>query len=311
MVIIGAVVLDPLLGVVKTALGIKEGRIVALGRAGNPETMDEIAVRIGPQTEIIAAHGLLATPGGIDSHVHLITPRLIPVALAAGLTTLITAGWEEPLWRWERTIAAFEALPVNIGLQATARSDDAAATERLIVDLACPGLKVHEDFAAYPEIVDATLALCETHDIQLCLHTDGLHECGRARGDGRRDRRPDDARLPRRGRRRRPHARPDQARRRAERDLLLDQPRHPLGPRLGRRAPDDDAARPRAEPRRARPRRDGPRADPPGDDGRRGTAARAGRDPDHRQRLAGDGPHRRVDPQDLATGPRDEDVAAE
>jgi urease subunit alpha len=105
-----------------------------------------------------------------------LTPRLIPSALAGGITTLITAGWEEPLWRWLQTVEAFEQLPVNIGLQATARTDDPGATERLIVEMGCPGLKVHEDFAAYPEVIAATLDLCEIHDIQLCLHTDGLHE---------------------------------------------------------------------------------------------------------------------------------------
>ena len=178
VVIIGALVLDPVLGVVKTSLGIKEGRITAVGRAGNPETMDDIAARIGPHTEVIAAHGLIATPGAIDSHVHLLTPRLIPSALSGGITTLITAGWEEPVWRWQRTVEAFEQLPVNIGLQATARTDDPGATERLILEMGCPGLKVHEDFAAYPEVIAATLDLCEAHDIQLCLHTDGLHESG-------------------------------------------------------------------------------------------------------------------------------------
>ena len=178
VVVIGALVLDPVLGVVKTSLGIKEGRITAVGRAGNPETMDDIAARIGPHTEVIAAHGLIATPGAIDSHVHLLTPRLIPSALSGGITTLITAGWEEPVWRWQRTVEAFEELPVNIGLQATARTDDPGATERLILEMGCPGLKVHEDFAAYPEVIAATLDLCEAHDIQLCLHTDGLHESG-------------------------------------------------------------------------------------------------------------------------------------
>jgi len=178
VVLIGALVLDPVLGVVKTSLGIKEGRITAVGRAGNPETMDDITAQIGPHTEVIAAHGLIATPGAIDSHVHLLTPRLIPSALSGGITTLITAGWEEPVWRWQRTVEAFEQLPVNIGLQATARTDDPGATERLILEMGCPGLKVHEDFAAYPEVIAATLDLCEAHDIQLCLHTDGLHESG-------------------------------------------------------------------------------------------------------------------------------------
>ena len=123
---------------------------------------------------------------------------------------------------------AFEELPVNIGLQATARTDDPGANERLILEMGCPGLKVHEDFAAYPEVIDATLDLCEAHDIQLCLHTDGST---RAASSKRRSRRLAAAmhayHVEGAGG---GHVGPDQVGPRATRDLLLDQPRHPWGP---------------------------------------------------------------------------------
>jgi len=95
-VIVGAVIVDPPLGVVKADIGIKDGRIVGIGACGNPAISDGIDLPIGPHTEPIIAYGLVATPGAVDSHVHLITPELIPAALSAGVTTLITAGFEEP-----------------------------------------------------------------------------------------------------------------------------------------------------------------------------------------------------------------------
>ena len=174
-VIGSAIVVDPLLGVVKADLGIKDGRIAGIGRAGNPDITDGVDLTIGPGTWPIPCHGLIATAGGIDSHVHLLSPRLVPVALSAGVTTLITAGFEEPVWRMRRTFEAFERLPVNLGLQASARADRRAPVEALI-EAGSIGLKIHEDWGAYPEIVDATLAVADDHDVAVCLHTDGLNE---------------------------------------------------------------------------------------------------------------------------------------
>ena len=174
-VIGSAIVLDPLLGVVKADLGIKDGRIAGIGRAGNPDITDGVDLTIGPGTWPIPSHGLIATPGGIDSHVHLLSPRLVPVALSAGVTTLITAGFEEPAWRMHRTLEAFEFLPVNLGLQASARADRREPLDALI-EAGAVGLKIHEDWGAYPEIIDATLAAAEAHDVAVCLHTDGLNE---------------------------------------------------------------------------------------------------------------------------------------
>jgi urease subunit alpha len=118
-VIAGAIVIDPILGVLKADIGIKDGRIAGIGRAGNPDITSGVDLTIGPGTWPIPSHGLIVTAGAIDSHVHLLSPRLIPVALSAGVTTLITAGFEEPAWRMHRTLEAFERLPVNIGLQAS------------------------------------------------------------------------------------------------------------------------------------------------------------------------------------------------
>jgi urease subunit alpha len=175
MVIAGVVVLDPLAGVLKTNVGIKDGRIAGLGRAGSPDISDEVELVIGPNTWPVNAYGLIATPGAIDSHVHLITPRLVPVALSAGVTTLITAGFEEPPASMTNTYRAFERLPVNLGLQASARTDVSGQIEGVLEAGAC-GLKVHEDWGAYPEVIDAALRAADVHDVAVCLHTDGLNE---------------------------------------------------------------------------------------------------------------------------------------
>ena len=176
-VIGGAIVVDPLLGIVKADVGIKDGRVVGIGRAGNPDITDGVDLTVGPGTWPIPCHGLIVTPGAVDSHVHLLSPRLVPVALSAGVTTLITAGFEEPPWRMLRTFEAFERLPVNVGLQASARADLSGALERVIAAGAV-GLKVHEDWGAYARIIDATLTAAEDHDVAVCLHTDGLNESG-------------------------------------------------------------------------------------------------------------------------------------
>jgi urease subunit alpha len=174
-IVASAVVLDPLLGVVKADIGIKDGRIAGIGRAGNPDITDGVDLTIGPNTWPIPCHGLIATPGAVDSHVHLLSPRLVPVALSAGVTTLITAGFEEPPWRMFRTLEAFENLPVNIGLQPSARTGVPGQLE-VAIEAGAVGLKIHEDWGAYPEVIDEVLRTADAHDIQVCLHTDGLNE---------------------------------------------------------------------------------------------------------------------------------------
>ncbi len=176
-VIGGAIVVDPSIGVVKADVGIKDGRVVGIGRAGNPDITDGVDLTIGPGTWPIPCHGLIVTPGAIDSHVHLLSPRLVPVALSAGVTTLITAGFEEPAWRMLRTFEAFEHMPVNVGLQASARTDVGGFAEGVIASGAI-GLKVHEDWGASARIIDAALTTADAFDVAVCLHTDGLNESG-------------------------------------------------------------------------------------------------------------------------------------
>ena len=174
-VVAGALVMDPVLGVVKADIGIKDGRIVGVGRAGNESISDGIDLPIGPHTQPIMGYGLIATPGAVDSHVHLISPELLPAALSGGVTTLVTAGFEEPPAAMARLLAATADWPVNIGLQACARAEDDASLEALLDAGAC-GFKIHEDYGADPALIDHTLRFAETHDVSVSLHTDGLHE---------------------------------------------------------------------------------------------------------------------------------------
>jgi urease subunit alpha len=174
-VIVGALVIDPLLGIVKADIGIKDGRIVGVGRAGNPGISEGIDLPIGPHTAPITAYGLIATPGAIDTHMHTIGPNLIPAALSAGVTTLITAGFEEPPAAMQRTLRGLEGWPINVGLQANARAADDAALEPLLAAGAV-GFKIHEDYGASPELIDHVLRFADGRDVSVSLHTDGLHE---------------------------------------------------------------------------------------------------------------------------------------
>lgn len=176
LVITNVIVMDPVLGVFKANIGVKDGVIVGVGRAGNPDIADNIDVLIGANTVPLAGQGLIATPGGIDTHVHLVTPRLIPVALAAGMTTLITGGLGQntPFHIW-RQLEAFEDLPVNLGLQGRGSSYTFAPMARQVEAGVC-GLKVHEDYAGFPTVIDQALTVAEAYDVAVALHTDGLNE---------------------------------------------------------------------------------------------------------------------------------------
>jgi urease subunit alpha len=175
VVVAGVIVLDPILGAIKADIGIKEGRIVGVGRAGSDVLTEGIDLRIGPHTQPIMGYGLIATPGAIDSHVHLISPELLPAALSGGVTTLITAGFEEPPWGMARTLAGISDWPVNVGLQACARAEDDGPLQALLDAGAC-GFKIHEDYGAYPELIDHVLRFADARDVTVSLHTDGLHE---------------------------------------------------------------------------------------------------------------------------------------
>jgi urease subunit alpha len=175
IVLAGALVVDPVIGVVKADIGIKDGRIAGIGRAGSPEISDGIDLVVGPHTKPYMAYGMIVTPGAVDSHVHTIGPELLPPALAAGVTTLITAGFEEPPWAMERVLAGLEGWPVNVGIQAGARAMEDGHLEAL-VEAGAVGFKIHEDNGAYPDLIDHVLRYADARDVSVSLHTDGLHE---------------------------------------------------------------------------------------------------------------------------------------
>jgi urease subunit alpha len=171
----GALVVDPVIGVVKADIGIKDGRIAGIGRAGSPGISDGIDLVVGPHTRSFMAYGLIVTPGAVDTHVHTIGPHLLPPALSAGVTTLITAGFEEPPFAMQRTLAGLEGWPVNVGMQAGARAMEANHLDAL-VEIGALGFKIHEDNGAYPELIDFVLRYADERDLTVSLHTDGLHE---------------------------------------------------------------------------------------------------------------------------------------
>ena len=176
LIIASVVVIDPVLGVFKANIGVKDGRIVGVGRAGNPDVVDNPDLLVGSTTAPVYGLGYIATPGGIDTHVHLVQPRLIPVALAAGMTTLITGGLNDnPAYNLRRMFEAFEHSPVNLGILGRAASTVPDPLLRQIESGAC-GLKVHEDYAGYPSVIDQALTVADAHDIQIAMHTDGINE---------------------------------------------------------------------------------------------------------------------------------------
>ena len=182
VVITNVLLLDPVLGVRVTSIGIREGRIAALGRAGNPDTTDGIGVVVGSGTVVIPGEGLIATPGAVDTHVHGLSPRVMEAALASGVTSLITQEfgpfWGVGVgsgWALRQAYAAFDAWPVNVGVLGRGSS---ALQDPLLeaLEAGVCGFKVHEDTGAHLRTLDAALVAAEGHDVQVCLHTDGLNE---------------------------------------------------------------------------------------------------------------------------------------
>jgi urease subunit alpha len=189
LVITGAVVLDHW-GIIKADVGIRDGRIVALGKAGNPDTMDGVTPElvIGPSTEVIAGNGKILTAGGIDSHVHLIAPQQIPVAIASGITTLIGGGTGpadgtkattvSPGAFWLRAmLESLTAWPVNIVLLGKGNT---VSSEGLWEQLraGAAGFKLHEDWGTTPAAIDACLTVSHAAGVQTAIHTDTLNEAG-------------------------------------------------------------------------------------------------------------------------------------
>ena len=180
--ITGGLVLDPVLGVQRTSIGIAGGRVTAIGRAGNPDTMDDIDVVLDPGTAVIDAAGLIVTPGAVDSHVHFLSPQVADAALAGGVTTLMVQD-PGPVWNLganpatllQAAYAAFQAIPLNVLMLVRGSS----ARPDLLEDglrAGGGGLKIHEDVSAGPEQLRCALDVCDRFDVQLAIHTDGLNE---------------------------------------------------------------------------------------------------------------------------------------
>lgn len=194
-VITGALILDHW-GVVKADVGLRDGRIQAIGKAYNPETMtppDNPDPRassfvVGPETEVISGQGRILTAGGVDTHVHFLCPGQIHEALASGVTTLIGGGTGPAegssattvtpgKWHIQRTFEALDAFPVNIGLLAKGSTVSEKALHDQ-VEAGALGFKIHEDWGATPAVIDAALNVCEETGVQVALHADSLNESG-------------------------------------------------------------------------------------------------------------------------------------
>jgi urease subunit alpha len=187
--ITGAVVLDHW-GIVKADIGVRDGRIVALGKAGNPDTMDGVHpdLVIGPGTEVIAGNGKILTAGGIDSHVHLISPTILDTALAAGITTIIGGGTGPAegtkattvtpnSWHLARMIEALDTWPLNVLLLGKGNTmSEESMWEQLRGGAG--GFKLHEDWGTTPAVIDACLRVADASGVQVAIHTDTLNEAG-------------------------------------------------------------------------------------------------------------------------------------
>ncbi|MGV9254349.1 urease subunit alpha [Streptomyces sp. NPDC003697] len=184
VVISNVVVIDAVLGIRKVSIGIREGRIHAIGRAGNPDTLDGVDVVVGTGTSIVSGEGLIATAGAVDTHVHLLSPRIMEASLASGVTTVIGqefgpvwgVGVNSP-WALGRAFAAFDAWPVNVGFLGRGSSSDPAPLVEALAEGGASGFKVHEDMGAHTRALDTALRVAEEHDVQVALHSDGLNEC--------------------------------------------------------------------------------------------------------------------------------------
>lgn len=189
LVITGAVVLDHW-GVIKADVGVRDGRISALGKAGNPDTMDGVHpdLVIGPSTEVLAGNGLILTAGGVDSHVHLICPQQVPEALSAGITTLVGGGTGPAegtkattvtpgSWNLARMLEATDGLPINLALLGKGNTVSETAL-REQVHAGASGFKLHEDWGSTPAAIDTCLRVADELGVQVAIHTDTLNEAG-------------------------------------------------------------------------------------------------------------------------------------
>ncbi|MBV9998260.1 MAG: urease subunit alpha [Verrucomicrobia bacterium] len=186
-VITNVVVLDHW-GIVKADLGIKDGRIAGIGKAGNPDIQPGVTLVIGPGTEVIAGEHMIVTAGGIDSHIHFICPQQIEEALTSGITTMIGGGTGPATgtfattctpgpWYLERMLQAAEGFPINLGFLGKGNASRPEALREQI-DAGAIGLKLHEDWGTTPAAIDCCLTVADETDTQVAIHTDTLNESG-------------------------------------------------------------------------------------------------------------------------------------
>jgi len=186
-VITNALILD-YWGIVKADIAIKDGRIAAIGKAGNPDVQPNVDIIIGPGTEIIAGEGSIVTAGGIDTHIHFICPQQIEEALFSGVTTMMGGGTGPAAgttattctpgpWHIQRMLQAADSFPVNLGFFGKGNASSPAALVEQIEAGVC-GLKLHEDWGATPAAIDCCLSVADDMDIQVLIHTDTLNESG-------------------------------------------------------------------------------------------------------------------------------------
>ena len=174
-------------GIYKADVGLLDGRIAGIGKAGNPDTQNGVTIIIGPSTEIIAGEGKILTAGGIDCHVHFIAPQQIEEALYSGVTTMLGGGSGPAhgtlattctgAWHTMRMIEAADAFPMNLGFMGKGNASLPQPLEEMILAGAC-GLKLHEDWGTTPAAIDNCLSVADAHDVQVAIHTDTLNESG-------------------------------------------------------------------------------------------------------------------------------------
>lgn len=187
LVITNALILD-WWGIVKADIGIKDGKIFKIGKAGNPYIQDNIDIIIGPGTEALAGEGMILTAGGIDTHIHFICPQQIEVAIASGITTMIGGGTGPATgtnattctpgpWNMYRMLQAADAFPVNIGFLGKGNTSQPQGLVEQI-QAGAMGLKLHEDWGTTPATIDTCLTVADEYDVQVAIHTDTLNEAG-------------------------------------------------------------------------------------------------------------------------------------
>ena len=186
-VITNALIVDAT-GIYKADIGLRDGRIAAIGKAGNPDTQPGVTIIVGPGTEAIAGEGKILTAGGMDAHIHFICPQQIEEALMSGVTTMLGGGTGPAHgtlattctpgpWHLARMIQAFDGFPMNIGLSAKGNASLPGALEEMVLAGAC-SLKLHEDWGTTPAAIDCCLSVADQYDVQVMIHTDTLNESG-------------------------------------------------------------------------------------------------------------------------------------